>query len=125
MIRSTYYAYWAIKIGLAVVFLWFGASKLIVPETWTGQLISQNFGDFLIGYNITATQIIYIWGIIEILSGLSFVTGVFIKIFAPLSILLLLGAMLLSGPGKEMVYSFGLIGGLSSLILWPESNTSI
>lgn len=123
MIRSTIYAYWAIKIGLAVVFLWFGIDKFINPDIWINTWLPEGFANFLDGYSVTPKQIIYVFGIFEILAALSFLTGVFLNVFAPLSILFVISGMLFTGFNKEAVYSLGLIGALSSLALWPEDGT--
>ena len=107
MIFSTKYSYIALRIGIAIVFFWFGADKFIHPAHWMEQWITSN-------------QLAYLKGIFEVLIGLSLITGVFTKVFSFLGILFLLSIFFFLGINNATVLYMGLIGGLLAVVLWPK-----
>ena len=90
---------WALRSGLAAGFFWLGVSIFI---------------------NGSTTQLNYLIGVFEVLVGLSFVTGVFMRIFALLASIFLVVSGVSLGLSELIVRDVGLIGGLLALALWPE-----
>ncbi|GIW65526.1 MAG: hypothetical protein KatS3mg094_045 [Candidatus Parcubacteria bacterium] len=76
-----------LRIGLGIVFLYFGISQLIVPQRWI-YLIP----DIKVIYlnDIFKQKIVLINGIFDCLIGICFILGLFIKIVSLLSTLHLL-----------------------------------
>lgn len=112
-----------LKIGLATVFLWFGIHKFIDPGYWVNAWIPSWFPGVLSVLSLTTTNFIYILGIFEILVGLSFVTGVGVRLFAFLGSLFLLITLFTFGLGgfnEIVVRDIGLLAGLLALVFWPE-----
>ncbi len=99
MARSVFYSQIALRIGLAIVFLWFGIDKFIHP---------------VLG------QVGYLMGVFGILAALSFITSVFMRIFALLAVVLVIFTALKDGISTETIGDFGMIGGLIALTIWPE-----
>ena len=103
MIYSSKYSYIVLRVGLAAVFFWFGIDQFIHPVFWLHASVPP-----------------YIQGVLEILIGLSLLTGVFTRFFSLLGILYLIVVILMNGFYFLSVPSLGLIGGLLSIFLWPE-----
>lgn len=73
-----------LRIGLGIVFLYFGSSQLMTPTKWVGLL--PNFLS-----NVGAgIYFIYLNAVIDLLIGLCFLFGFFIKIVSILAFLHLL-----------------------------------
>ncbi len=120
MTFSTKYSHLALRIGLAVVFFWFGADKFFHPTYWLHTWVPPWTIVFADKIGVTATQLIYINGIFEVLIGLSLVTGVFMKFFSSLGIVFLLCIAFFIGVTEITIRDAGLIGGLLAILLWPE-----
>jgi len=88
-----------IRLGLAIFFFWVGADKFFQPA---------------------GAQLAYLVGVFEVLVGLSFVTGVFMRVFALVGIVLLAVNAVSSGSTEYLSRDFGLIGGLIALTIWTE-----
>ncbi len=106
MFSSAKYSYLALRLGLAAVFLWFGINKITHPSYWLNAWM-------------TTSQIIYLCGVFEILTGVSLATGIFSKFFSVLAIVFLVGAAIFVSSGDVMIRDIGLIGGLVAVFLWP------
>jgi uncharacterized membrane protein YphA (DoxX/SURF4 family) len=120
MFTSSRYSYLVLRLGLAVVFLWFGIDKIIHPAYWLNAWVASSALYLMDKVGLTGTQFIYINGIFEILIGLSMVTGVFSKLFSFVAVLFLLMLFLFVGLNEVTIRDFGLIGGFIAVILWPE-----
>lgn len=114
----------ALRIGLAVVFMWFGVSKFIDPVHWQGW-IPQGVEHVLAGIGMSSRNFIFLNGIFEVLIAVSLLSGYFIRIFAgaALAFLTIVVAVHITGPTEVLVRDIGLIGGLLALTLWPERTT--
>ena len=99
MTRSIRLSQLMIRFGLAVFFFWVGVDKFFDPA---------------------GIQLVYFAGVFEVLVGLSFVTGVFLRVFALVGILLLAVNAVSSGLSINTARDVGLAGGLLALTLWPE-----
>ena len=120
MIFSTKYSGWVLRIGLAVVFFWFGIDKFFHPDYWLNAWVPQWVVPFAARFGVTAVQLIYINGIFEVLIGLSLLTGVFMRFFSLLGVLFLLAIMVFIGLNEITVRDVGLMGGLLAIVVWPE-----
>jgi len=120
MINSTRYSYLILRISLAAVFLVSGIDNFINPEnsllinppTFLGNIIG------LIG--MTSSQLVYLSGVLNVIAGVGFVTGVFIRFFALFSLVFLWLPMVATNGFREIVLSFALLGGLMAVLLWPQ-----
>lgn len=99
MIFSTKYSYLVLRIALAIVFFWFGVRQFFLPD---------------------ATQAIYITGILEVLIGLSLLTGVLIKFFSVLGVILLIYMAIPITMSDQIIKDIGLLGALFAILLWPK-----
>lgn len=116
-----------LKLGLATVFLWFGIHKFIDPQYWVNAWIPGWFPGVLDKFGLTPMNFIYINGVFEILIGLSFITGVGVRLFAFLAAIFLVTVILIFGLGgfnEIVVRDIGLLGGMLSLLFWPERHNS-
>ena len=62
----------------------------------------------------------YLNGIIEVLIGVSLISTLLMRVFAPIGILILIGVMVFHGFNEILIRYLGLIGGLAALIFWPD-----
>ena len=120
MIYATKYSYLALRIGLAIVFFWFGIDKFFHPTYWQNAWVPVWVITFLAKFGVSAIQFIFLNGVFEVLVGLSLVTGVFSKIFSLLGMLFLISIFVFVGISEITVRDFGLLGGLLAVFLWPE-----
>src|SRR3989344_8471950 len=118
MIFSTKYSYLALRIGLAIVFFWFGIDKFLDPTYWLHAWMPAWVVPFASRFGVTASQIVYINGIFEVLIGLSLVTGVFMRFFSLLGVLFLVGIAFVVGITEITVRDAGLVGALLAIVLW-------
>ncbi len=107
MIYSTKYSYIVLCVGLAAVFFWFGVDKFFHPAYWLNAWVPK-------------TQFIYVEGILEVLIGLSLISGVFTRFFSAIGIMFLVVVLFIVGFNEIAVRDVGLIGGLLAVFLWPE-----
>jgi len=108
MFSSAKYSYLALRLGLAAVFLWFGIDKISHPSYWLNAWM-------------TTSQLIYLCGVFEILTGVSLATGIFSKFFSALAILFLVGVAIFVSSGDVIIRDIGLVGGLIAVFLWPTA----
>lgn len=117
---SIKYSKLAIRLGLAFVFFWFGIDKFFHPSYWINAWIPEWTLALVAHLGIGAMQFTYLNGVFEVLIGLSLVSGVFLRIFSLLGVLFLLAVMIFVGFSEITVRDIGLLGGLISLLVWPE-----
>lgn len=83
-----------LRVGMAIVFLWFGFSQIKSPENWIGFLPSWTAYLFLPG-----ASIVFINGIFEVIFGSLLVLGLFTRVSAfLLSLHLFVITLSLNGP---------------------------
>jgi uncharacterized membrane protein YphA (DoxX/SURF4 family) len=109
-----------LRIGLAIVFLWFGIDKFIQPQYWLDAWVPAAIQDMAGRIGIMPRDLIYLNGIFEVLVGLSLATGFFIRYFAIAGAVFLVGASIINGFNEVLIRDVGLLAGLVSLVLWPE-----
>src|SRR3989344_9353423 len=120
MAQSLRNAHLLIRIGLAIVFLWFGMDKFIHPAYWLNAWVPDAFVSFLARLKLSGTDFIYLGGIFEVLVGVSLVSGFFIKYFSVAAVLFLMVVLVttldLTHTFSEiLVRDIGLIGALLAL----------
>ena len=122
MFHSLRASHLAIRIGLALVFLWFGADKFIHPQYWADAWLPQNLADLAVRAGMSVRDLMFLNGIFEVLVAVSLLSGFFIRTFASLATLFLITVSLvhLRGATEIVIRDVGLMGGLVALILWPE-----
>jgi len=93
-----------LRIGLALVFLWFGTSQIMKPSDWVGFI-----PDWVAGAStLSATIIVYLNGTLEIILGAALLLGLFTRIVSLLLFLHLIGIMYTVGFDALGVRDFGL-----------------
>jgi uncharacterized membrane protein YphA (DoxX/SURF4 family) len=123
MFQSIRHSQLALRIGLALVFLWFGVDKLMHPQYWLDAWVPQGIQAFVAGLSVAPRDALNLLGIVEVLVALSLFTGYFVRWFAA-AIAFLVGVSLVHGFNEVLVRDVGLIGALVALILWPERTYS-
>ncbi len=120
MIFSFRYSYIVLCVGIAAVFFWFGIDKFFHPAYWLDAWVPAWAVSGAATFGVTGTQFIYVNGILEVLIGLSLISGVFVRLFSALGVILLIAVLFVIGLNEIAVRDFGLIGGLLAVFLWPD-----
>jgi len=120
MFQSLRYSNFILRLGLAIVFFWFGIDKFFHPDYWVNAWVPQSISSFVISLKIRPIDIIYISGVFEILVAVSLVSNIFIPFFSSLAVLFLGSIMFFHGFSEVLVRDIGLIGAFLSLIFWPR-----
>jgi uncharacterized membrane protein YphA (DoxX/SURF4 family) len=118
MFQSQRYAELLLRIGLAIVFAWFGINKFLEPQYWADIMMPGA------PVGMSAGNLITLFGILEVLTAASLVTGFFRRWFSALGAVLLTVSALVRHTGDVTVTSAGLLGALFALIVWPERHYS-
>lgn len=93
-----------VRIGLSLVFLWFGSQQLLHTEAWTG-LIPKSI---LSISGMSALSFVYFNGIFEIVFSILLILGLFTRLAALLLALHLLNIIFVVGYSDIAVRDFGL-----------------
>jgi uncharacterized membrane protein YphA (DoxX/SURF4 family) len=120
MFQSLKYSNLVIRLGLAIVFLWFGIDKFFHPDYWVNAWVPQSVSSLAISFKIRLVDVVYLSGIFEVLVGISLVTNIFIVFFSSAALLFLGSIMIFNGFSEVIVRDVGLAGALLSLIFWPR-----
>lgn len=120
MARSLHYAHLALRIGLALTFLWFGLDKFFRPEHWISAWVPVDIVEALARLGIGALEFVYFLGIVEVLISTSLISTLFLRSFAIVGIVYLALGLALHGFNEVMARDLTLIGGFIALINWPE-----
>lgn len=129
MYRSVRTSHIILTFGLAAVFLWFGIDKFIHPTYWLNAWVPAGFVQFLAYtspiFLLDPQQFIFLLGIFETLVGISLLTGVLAKLFSFLAIIFLAVIFFVVPFNEVVVRDFGLIGGLSAILFWPNRRRAL
>lgn len=120
MPQSLRYSYGVLRIGLCIVFLWFGLDALIHPQYWLALWIPSYAQGGLNALHVSVRDGMNLLGIVEVLIGLSLLTGFFVRFFAVVGAIMLGTIFLVHGLHVALVWHLGIVGALISLSLWPE-----
>lgn len=93
-----------LRIGVALVFLWFGSQQLMHPGSWLG-FIPKSIMDIS---GLTAPTLVAFNGSFEIVFGLCLLAGFFTRVSALLLALHMLDITYVVGYGATGVRDFGL-----------------
>jgi uncharacterized membrane protein YphA (DoxX/SURF4 family) len=97
----------ALRVCLAVVFLWFGLAKFIEPQSW--EMILR-----------IPSSLVFLIGIFDVILAVALASGFFMRSFAGVELVFLIVLLTLSGLDEYSISTIGLMGGLLALILWPD-----
>lgn len=120
MYQSLKYSNLVLRLGLAIVFFWFGIDKFLHPDYWVNAWVPQSVSLLAANFKISSMDIIYMSGVWEILIGTSLATNIFITFFSFSGLVFLGGIVLFSGFSEVLVRDIGLMGVFLSLIFWPK-----
>lgn len=104
-----------LRIGLGIVFFWFGIDKFINPEFW------MSFIPLWLKLPISFELFIYIQGIIEAIIGLLIIIGLFTKIASSIAAIILIVIIASIGFNDISIRDFGLLSIAISLIFLKPS----
>lgn len=120
MFRSLRSSQLIIRIGLAAVFLYLGAEKILGPDVWANEWLSVSVRESVRHLGMSPRDPVLLAAILEVLVGVSLVSGYFIRTFAGIGIVLLGLAAVVQGFSPNAVSSAGLMAVLVALVVWPE-----
>lgn len=123
MFESLKYSNLAIKASLAIVFLWLGIDKLVHPDYWISLWYPSGADGLLSAINLSPGESVGALSIIEILVGVSLVTGIYSKIFSIVGIFFIVITNILFGFGYGSIKDLALVCAFLSLITWPSRRT--
>ncbi len=83
-----------LRLGLAVVFLYFGVSQILDQSMWI-YLVPDRFFIFYI-HEVLKSKLVFINGIFDLIIALSLISGIFIRIFSILGFIHLLSITIFS-----------------------------
>lgn len=70
-------------------------------------------------FGIPDANLVYFLGVLEIVIGISLLTGVLIRTFSVTAIIILVAVLFSTGINELTVRDLGLIGSLCAILLWP------
>jgi len=112
MEKAKIYAPSVLRIGLALVFLWFGTDQLMNNQAWTAY-IPQSVIDIS---NLSATTLVYVNGIFEIVFGTLLLLGLLTRFTAFVLALHMLDITYVVGFDSIGVRDFGL--SIAAIAVW-------
>jgi uncharacterized membrane protein YphA (DoxX/SURF4 family) len=83
-----------LRLGLAVVFLYFGISQILDQSRWI-YLVPDRFFIFYI-HEVLKSKLVFINGIFDLIIALSLISGIFIRIFSILGFIHLISITIFS-----------------------------
>ncbi len=110
-----------LRIGIALVFLWFGFQQLIKASMWI-KLIPQSMIEIS---NLSATTLVYLNGSFEIVFGLCLLLGFFTRTTAFLLSVHIINITFVVGYNAIGVRDFGLSMATIALFLYGSDSVSL
>ena len=98
------YSSFVLRIGISLVFLWFGINQVLFSKDWVGWLPS-----FALNMGIKDVTLILINGVFEIIFGLLLLIGLFTRFSSLILVIHLLGIIFSLGYNDVAVRDFGLM----------------
>lgn len=108
-----------LRIGLALIFIWFGYQQLSHADMWTSYVPAWASGSFL-----DAHQLVLMNGLFEIVAAVLLIFGVFVRTVALLLALHLVGIALSIGLNPVGVRDLGLAFATTALALIGKGGAS-
>ena len=109
-----------LRLSLAAVFLWFGLDKFFHPGYWLDAWVPSSIVHLASLFHISGDVLVYGFGVMELLIGISLATNMFVEFFALLGAVFLISISFFYGFNEVIVRDIGLIGGLCALAFWPS-----
>lgn len=118
MQRYAKYSPPVLRIGLALVILWFGFSQLTDNETWVAYIPAgmQNMHNQMMGFPEPSTLVLFN-GALEVVLGLLLIIGVWVRPVAGILAIHMLGIVFSLGYNEVAVRDFGLMMGFIAVML--------
>ncbi len=113
---SKNYAPIVLRLGLAFVFLWFGINQLLSPNDFMGYL-----PEFLLNLSFASTLVL-INGVVDLLEGIFFAWGKYVKLTAAVAFVHLLVITISVGYNDIAIRDVGLLCSIAALYLWDAKN---
>lgn len=110
-----------LRIGLSLVFLWFGTNQLLHTSMWV-KMIPESVINIS---GLSATTLVHFNGAFEIVFGLCLLVGFFTRVVALLLALHLLNIMFVVGYNAVGVRDFGLSMSMIALFLYGVDSVSL
>ena len=110
-----------LRIGIAIVFIWFGAQQMINTSVWIGYI--PKFVTTLT--SLSASQIVYFNGIFEIIFACALLLGYFTRFTALILALHILDITFIVGLNATGVRDFGLFIATISIFLYGVDSFSL
>ncbi len=120
MFQSLRYSQYSLRIGLAIVYVWFGVDKFIHAAYWIDTWMPLWAQHAARAIGMSPTNVVLLLGIFEVLMATSLLTGFFLRIFAAVGLAILVLVLAFHGFNEIMVRDIAIISALVALILWPE-----
>ena len=120
MEKAKVYAPSVVRIGIALVFLWFGISQVTDPSVWTALI-----PDYVKALPLSDMQLVLGNGIFEIIFGTLLLIGLWTRISALLLSIHLLHILTVVGYNAIGVRDFGLLLACVSIFLYGADPFSV
>lgn len=109
-----------LRIGMALIAIWFGAQELLNPQMWTGYI-----PDSVIAFsNLSANFLVHMNGSFELVLGIALLLGIKTRITALLLTLHMLDITYVVGYGALGIRDLGLAFGLLAVFMHGPSPLS-
>ncbi len=99
-----------VRVGISLVFLWFGTSQLLDPSFWIGFV--PEYAKIL---PITVTTLVFLNGLFEVIFGILLILGLFTRISAIFLALHMAHIITVVGYNEIAVRDFGIFMGALSV----------
>lgn len=119
MFTSARVSYWAVRLGLVALFLWFGVDKFIHPNYWLNAWVPEKTVAFLANFKVSGGQFIYLIGVFEVLVALSILINFLSRTFAFLAVIFLAVIVAMGGVNEITARDWGIMGSLLGIVFWP------
>lgn len=121
MWQSLRISHLVLRLGLAIVFLYFGIDKFFHPNYWLNAWFPPFFISLSASIHVSVNYFVYSMGVFELLVGISLISNMFVDFFTLLATISLVAILLFHGINENLIRDVGLIGGLLALTFWPKS----
>jgi uncharacterized membrane protein YphA (DoxX/SURF4 family) len=114
------YAPKVLRIGIALVFLWFGVNQILSQDLWVGYV--PDFVQSLTSawFGMSATTLVVINGAFEVVFGLCLLFGIYIRLSATLLALHMAGIVFSVGWSATGARDFGIAVATIAIALYGK-----
>ena len=110
-----------LRLGIGIVFLFFGVDKFIHPEVWINWVSPR----LLYYFPFPQEVFIYLDGGLESVIGVMLILGFYTRIFALIASLLIVGILATVGVTDVTVRDIAILAGALSLVLTGSDKLSV